>query len=1164
MVHVEPIEKPNASYGRAVGVRSQLPDGRFVIFYYTHCNEVAKLAVGAQVRQQQKIATVGHSGTAQASAPHLHFEVILSPDDHRPQIPTDRWVEETVLGGTGPRLDPLEVLEQLGPWGMREVYLPTASVVTRKDGTIGAKSLDDDVLRDTHDEVRLGRAGFYPLGINNTWHGGVHLTPSSAGAPLFAPFDAEIVALRLDADPTSSTGMYGSTNFILLRHELSEPVANLLQGKPPGGDEPGKGKGKGKGKGPPAGVGRGATNPPDEVVLVKARLHAIATAAGTPYYVPEELHDLLGGVPDERLYAAIDAFQNTLPRPKKMKKARPWPDGVITKGGYTWKALMQAAPAPEPAPSEGAELEGDDPQPDDPVGGDTVEPQPPRDPKRTLYCLSMHVGAASLASQTRMPWLARARVALRPGNADDAALEQQRLDRAADETEAHEHALLGRVGFPAGGSDTNAGTAEDIAWVSRRLTRFGMYSGPVDGVWSEALREAIATLQSTYVDYYAGGDHGPAPGYVLPKGDTAKALRTPQWRLDQERETTIDPLFAARVAERDAHGRAAVVSGLAIAVRAGEPLWPAGKITIVSDGTPETRDGLHLEIFAEHAPCNWPTLIDDTEDLALDVPSAFFDAVEIVPGFAKDRWLEADEIRGFYADVASEPMRRLQCKFRSEWDLDIPGWLRQLEELGFDPSGIADALDAHMFWQAATDVLPPSSHVWHVHPVELLGRYREVLKTLEPPPPTSCRVDVQVRFADGQGWPGARLQLETLDAPLLSTVADAHGSAAFEGVGNGSGIVWVDEQVDGGGSFVDIDPGETQVAVEIVLDVLVADVATGTLDVVVVDGNGVLQLGLVVELLTECVPVEPVATDVAGTATFGALLPGVYQAIASGVRAPSVEVRRDQRQAVTLELALGRIEVRVIDSSGAPIVDAMVYVADDDPLTDGYAGQGRTDADGLVGFLVRAMSYDVWVHGVPEASTTIDVGPGETIPTVLHIDRDLVPSDDLEQGAIDVFVHDAGGAGQADVLVSLVDDAWQQITSARTGGDGRCQFEALAPGSYGVSVEGGRTDTGGLDVVAGARLQVVAQLGPAIVVTGTLMVSVYYTDGVEFSGTLKVTRSGGTLLRSETMSSAHARIEDLEPGALVVYVDGFDAQAVRIDLPPGDEVPLVLMLPGAP
>jgi len=91
-------------------------------------------------------------------------------------------------------------------------------------------------------------------------------------------------------------------------------------------------------------------------------------------------------------------------------------------------------------------------------------------------------------------------------------------------------------------------------------------------------------------------------------------------------------------------------------------------------------------------------------------------------------------------------------------------------------------------------------------------------------------------------------------------------------------------------------------------------------------------------------------------ATFGALLPGVYQAIASGVRAPSVEVRRGERQAVTLELALGRIEVRVIDSSGAPIVDAMVYAADDDPQTDGYAGQGRTDPRGFTDRLAAALA----------------------------------------------------------------------------------------------------------------------------------------------------------------------------------------------------------------
>lgn len=60
--------------------------------------------------------------------------------------------------------------------------------------------------------------GFFPVGPweeGRLWHGGVHLT-AKQGDPVFAPFPGRLVAARMG--PASAIG---STNFVLLRHDMS-------------------------------------------------------------------------------------------------------------------------------------------------------------------------------------------------------------------------------------------------------------------------------------------------------------------------------------------------------------------------------------------------------------------------------------------------------------------------------------------------------------------------------------------------------------------------------------------------------------------------------------------------------------------------------------------------------------------------------------------------------------------------------------------------------------------------------------------------------------------------------------------------------------------------------------------------------------------------------
>lgn len=60
------------------------------------------------------------------------------------------------------------------------------------------------------------KGGYFPLGKNTTWHGGIHIH-SPQGETIYAMTDGLIVAARLGGESTNLKH-YGSNNFILIRH----------------------------------------------------------------------------------------------------------------------------------------------------------------------------------------------------------------------------------------------------------------------------------------------------------------------------------------------------------------------------------------------------------------------------------------------------------------------------------------------------------------------------------------------------------------------------------------------------------------------------------------------------------------------------------------------------------------------------------------------------------------------------------------------------------------------------------------------------------------------------------------------------------------------------------------------------------------------------------
>lgn len=241
------------TYGRMVVIRDD--ENRY--FLYAHCHRIEMgLAPLVRVAEKQLLGTVGSSGNAKASAPHLHFEV------SKTELPTKAGAAFETKPGVPPtaRINPKKVLEELGPWGMTQAWYPTGAKVT----SVEAESLHDEI------ENSAG-GGFFPLGANNLWHGGVHLS-MPAGSVIKAPIDGRIVAMRLDPDPARHRGAYGSANFILIEHEIDSAVFDEMQSPPSSPGEAPKTRPETPKK---RGVGKHTTNDPALVLEAKRRLHAL-------------------------------------------------------------------------------------------------------------------------------------------------------------------------------------------------------------------------------------------------------------------------------------------------------------------------------------------------------------------------------------------------------------------------------------------------------------------------------------------------------------------------------------------------------------------------------------------------------------------------------------------------------------------------------------------------------------------------------------------------------------------------------------------------------------------------------------------------------------------------------------------------------------------------
>ena len=139
-------------------------------------------------------------------------------------------------------------------------------------------------------------------------------------------------------------------------------------------------------------------------------------------------------------------------------------------------------------------------------------------------------------------------------------------------------------------------------------------------------------------------------------------------------------------------------------------------------------------------------------------------------------------------------------------------------------------------------------------------------------------------------------------------------------------------------------------------------------------------------------------------------------------------------------------------------------------------------------------------------------------------------------GAVDVFVVTSDGFTAADVLVHLVDAQGFERAPVVTDAAGLASFEEVPAGTWSATAEHMSADAEGIVVTAGARASAVLTRKPVApkpkpeVATGTLDVTIIYSDGEAVSGTVKITDHGYRRIASSQLAGhegGHARFDGL-------------------------------------
>ncbi|RXK64251.1 hypothetical protein ERT44_16340 [Stenotrophomonas sp. MA5] len=190
-------------------------DGKTVLTRYAHMIERSPLAKGTKVTRGQQIGKVGSTGGS--TGPHLHFEVIENGQPINP---------------SGFDFPDGEAPAKSGGWSY-PFALADGKEAPHVSAYVQAMAAAED--------------GFFPIGANSLWHGGIHFSDETGRALAQGPLqlaersgvrciaDGEVVAYRINKTypavefrKNASKALY-STGFTLVRHTLVLPQSTRLK-----------------------------------------------------------------------------------------------------------------------------------------------------------------------------------------------------------------------------------------------------------------------------------------------------------------------------------------------------------------------------------------------------------------------------------------------------------------------------------------------------------------------------------------------------------------------------------------------------------------------------------------------------------------------------------------------------------------------------------------------------------------------------------------------------------------------------------------------------------------------------------------------------------------------------------------------------------------------
>jgi hypothetical protein len=221
-------------YGNLVVLEHTI-NGDTVHTLYGHMNVASPLEPGAKIKKGETVGTVGMTGGV-STGNHLHFEVMPGGTPGSPNL---RAGHSTVdpqtfdFPGEGGAAAPAKSESQGGPWAYP--FKPGGGDEVQDSGLyLGVPGGQEGAL------ARV-ETGFYPIGTNSLWHGGIHFdnntdTVLDQRKGVRCIRDGEVVAYLVDSKyhevefPGGNKASY-STGFTLIRHKLEIPAEDPAKRK---------------------------------------------------------------------------------------------------------------------------------------------------------------------------------------------------------------------------------------------------------------------------------------------------------------------------------------------------------------------------------------------------------------------------------------------------------------------------------------------------------------------------------------------------------------------------------------------------------------------------------------------------------------------------------------------------------------------------------------------------------------------------------------------------------------------------------------------------------------------------------------------------------------------------------------------------------------------